>query len=107
VQALLSGHAHLWQQVSFRTDHPTQLVAGFSGTQEDLVPLPDDVSAVQPAPGAVIASFSAWQGGFGFMTMERAGPDAWNVAVHDRHGVLRNRCHLQGRRSACAIARVQ
>ncbi|GGX99255.1 metallophosphoesterase [Massilia dura] len=107
VQALLSGHLHMWQHVSFRTDHPTQFVAGFSGTLEDVVPLPENVAAVQPAPGAAIGAFSAWQGGFGFMTMERAGPDAWNVAVHDRHGTVRNRCHLQGRLASCAIARVE
>lgn len=106
VQALLSGHVHMWQQLSFRTDHPSQFVAGFSGTLEDVVPLPEEVSAVQPAPGAEIAHFSAWQGGFGFMTMERTGPDAWQVEVHDRDGNVRNRCHLQGRISTCAIARV-
>jgi hypothetical protein len=107
VQALLSGHVHLWEQVSFKTDHPTQFVTGFSGTLEDVVPLPDDVSAVQPAPGAVIHSFSAWQGGFGFMTMERTAADTWEVAVHDRRGVVRNRCHLQGRQSSCVLARVE
>ncbi|QGZ39982.1 calcineurin-like phosphoesterase family protein [Pseudoduganella flava] len=107
VQALLSGHVHLWEQVSFKTDHPSQFVTGFSGTLEDVVPLPDDVSAVQPAPGAVIHQFSAWQGGFGFMTMERTAADTWAIAVHDRHGVVRNRCSLQGRQSSCVLARVE
>ncbi|WBS02596.1 metallophosphoesterase [Pseudoduganella sp. SL102] len=106
VQALLSGHVHMWQQASFKTSHPSQFVAGFSGTMEDVVPLPEEVSAIQPAPGAVIAHFSAWQGGFGFMTMERTGPDTWQVAVHDRGGNVRNRCQLQGRVSSCAVARV-
>jgi len=107
VQALLSGHVHLWEQVSFRTDHPSQFIAGFSGTLEDVVPLPADPTSVQPAPGAVIHQFSVWQGGFGFMTMERAAADTWHVGVYDRHGVLRNRCRLQGRQSSCAVASVQ
>lgn len=107
VQALLSGHVHLWQQVSFSSPHPTQLVTGFSGTAEDTVPLPADPERVQPAPGAVIDTFSAWVGGFGFMTMERSGPGAWRIEVHDRHGALKNRCTLTGRQSRCETAQIR
>jgi hypothetical protein len=107
VQALLSGHVHLWQQVSFSSPHPAQFVTGFSGTAEALVPLPDDPMAVQPAPGAVIGSFSSWVGGFGFMTMERDGPGAWRVEVHDRHGAVRNRCTLTGRQARCETAQIR
>ncbi|AVR99027.1 metallophosphoesterase [Pseudoduganella armeniaca] len=107
VQALLSGHVHLWQQISYSSPHPTQFVTGFSGTAEALVPLPDDPLAVQPAPGAVIDAFSAWVDGFGFMTMERDGPGAWRIEVHDRHGAVRNRCTLTGRQSRCETAQIR
>ncbi|WEF31631.1 metallophosphoesterase family protein [Pseudoduganella chitinolytica] len=107
VQALLSGHVHLWEQVSFSSPHPSQFVAGFSGTAEATVPLPDDPMAVQPAPGAVIDAFSSWVGGFGFMTMERDGPGRWRVAVHDRHGAIKNRCTLTGRQSRCETAQIR
>jgi hypothetical protein len=102
VQAMLSGHVHLWQQVSFASDHPSQFIAGFSGTAEDTTPLPADAAAtVQPAPGAHIDQFSAWVGGFGFMTMEADGPGRWQITVHDRAGGVRNRCQLRGRASRC------
>lgn len=107
VDALLSGHYHVWEQVSFSTPHPTQFVAGFSGTQEDIVPMPEKLSAVDtPAAGAVPNRFSSWINGFGYMTMERAGPRRWNVKVWNLAGQVVNTCEIDGRHSACAKARV-
>ena len=40
VKMLLAGHIHLWEALSFSSDHPAQFVAGFGGTQEETVPLP-------------------------------------------------------------------
>ena len=108
VQALLSGHVHLWQQLSFSSPHPTQFVAGFSGTAEAMAPLPARLPAgITPAPGAVADQFSTWIGGFGFMAMERGAPGEWNVTVHDRHGAVKNRCRISGRRSVCSVTQVQ
>lgn len=108
VQAMLSGHVHLWQQLSFSSPHPTQFVAGFSGTAEDMAPLPATLPAgITPAPGAVPEQFSNWIGGFGFMAMERGGPGEWTVTVHDRHGAVKNRCQISGRRSVCRVTQVQ
>ena len=107
VDVLLSGHVHLWEQVSFATDHPTQFVSGFAGTAEDIVPLPASVPpGTTPAPGAVVEAMSSWIDGFGFMTMERQGEDRWDVVVHDRDGRERNRCTVEGRRSRCALPQV-
>lgn len=108
VQVLLSGHVHLWEQVSFAGTQPTQFVSGFSGTAEDIVPLPASVPPGEtPAPGAVVEHMSSWIDGFGFMTMERTGPDAWLVTVHDRDGLPRNRCTVAGNKSACELAKVK
>lgn len=108
ISMLLSGHVHLWEQVSFSTPHPTQFVAGFSGTSEDIVPLPASAPPGEsPAPGAVVESMSSWIDGFGFMTMERTGPDAWQVGVWDRDGRQRNRCSVKGRKSQCELAQVK
>jgi hypothetical protein len=105
---LLSGHVHLWEQVSFSSNHPTQFVSGFSGTAEDIVPLPASVApGVAPAAGAVVEHMSSWIDGFGFMTMERLGPDRWQVKVWDRDGRERNSCQVEGRRSVCAVAQVK
>ena len=107
IDVLLSGHVHLWEQTSFATDHPTQFVAGFAGTAEDIVPLPSTAPAGQaPAPGAVLEALSSWIDGFGFMTMERTGPDTWRVVVHDRDGRERNTCTVTGRHSRCAVPQV-
>ena len=107
VDMLLSGHVHLWEQVSFSSDHPTQFVSGFAGTAEDIVPLPAKVApGTTPAPGAMVEAMSSWIDGFGFMTMERRGADRWDVVVHDRDGRERNTCTVEGRHSRCALPQV-
>jgi hypothetical protein len=107
VSMLLSGHVHLWEQVSFSSMHPTQFVSGFAGTSEDIVPLPEQVApGVTPAPGAIVENMSSWIDGFGFMTMERSGADAWVVKVWDRDGRERNSCRVKGRKSVCAVGQV-
>ncbi|WP_328595624.1 metallophosphoesterase [Rugamonas rivuli] len=108
IQAMLSGHVHLWEQVSFASGHPSQFISGFSGTAEDTVPLPERLpDGVTPAPGAVVEQFSSWVDGFGFMTMERQGAERWLVQVHDLQGRVRNTCQLDGKRSRCALAQVK
>ena len=107
IHMLLSGHVHLWEQVSFASHHPTQFVAGFSGSAEDTAPLPAmPPPGRTPAPGAIVEHMSSWIGGFGFMTMERSAPDAWQVKVWDRDGRERNSCTVKGSKSRCRIAQV-
>jgi hypothetical protein len=102
VQVLLSGHVHLWEQVSFRNAYPTQFVSGFSGTAEDIVPLPEELpEGAQPAPGAIVDALSSWVDGFGYMTMERTAVDGWDVKVWDLDGQIRNRCTVSGSKSKC------
>ncbi len=105
IDAMLSGHVHVWEQVSFASAHPSQFVAGFSGTLEEEVPLPETLPAgASPAPGAIVEHFSSWNAGFGFMTMERCGAAHWDVKVWDLHGKLQRTCQLEGRKSSCAAA---
>ncbi|MGZ5198896.1 MAG: metallophosphoesterase [Telluria sp.] len=108
VNILLSGHVHLWEQTSFSSGQPTQFVSGFSGTAEDIVPLPASVPPGEtPAPGAVVAHMSSWIDGFGFMTMERTGLRDWLVVIRDRDGRERNRCEVHGRDSRCTVRQVK
>jgi hypothetical protein len=103
VDLLFSGHIHLWEMVSFSSAHPAQFIAGFSGTQEDTVPLPPTPPpGATPAPGAVVQAMSSWIEGFGFMTLERAGPDRWHVQVRDAEGGVVNTCEIAGSKAACA-----
>jgi len=108
INALLSGHVHLWEEVSFSSPHPTQFIAGFSGTMEDVVPLPAKLPQdAAPAPGAVVEHLSSWVNGFGFMTLERKEPDQWDVKVWDTSGRQVNSCHVDGRHSECELAQVK
>jgi hypothetical protein len=66
------------------------------------VQLPEGVT---PAPGAVVEAYSHWIDGFGFMTMERQGPDQWLVLIHDLQGQIRNRCQINGRHCAANAIR--
>jgi hypothetical protein len=107
VDVLLAGHVHLWEQVGFSSDHPSQFIAGFSGTEEDVVPMPAELPPdVAPAPGARIAHFSSWVDGFGYMTLERRGARSWKVTVWNTRGEPVNRCTIVGRRSQCATPQV-
>ena len=108
VNAMLSGHIHLWQEVSFSSPHPTQFIAGFSGTMEDVVPLPARLPpGATPALGAVVEHFSSWVSGFGFMTMERKGSTQWEVKVWDTHGKQVNSCSIEGSHSNCEFEQVK
>jgi hypothetical protein len=107
VKLLLAGHIHVFEQLSFSTDHPSQFVTGFSGTQEDIVPLPRTYPAdLKVAPGAVVDAFSSWVDGFGFMTMERTGRESWDIQIHDINGKVVNHCTALGKASHCDIPQV-
>ena len=108
INALLSGHVHAWQEVSFSSPHPTQFIAGFSGTQEDIIPLPAELPpGATPAHGAVVEHLSSWVNGFGFMTMERKSAKQWDVKVWDTAGHQVNACSIEGRHSVCELTQVK
>jgi hypothetical protein len=107
IDLMLSGHVHVWEQLSFSSAHPSQFVAGFSGTAEDIVPLPASLPAgMEPAPGAIVAHFSSWVNGFGYMTMERTGAAQWDVKIWNVAGQQVNSCHVDGKKSMCEQAQV-
>ena len=107
VDLLLSGHVHVWEALSFASPYPAQIVTGFSGTQEDIVPLPATLPpGATPAPGVIVKAMSSWVDGFGFMTLERQGPDRWLAQIHDGDGAVVNTCAIIGSSLSCAIAQV-
>jgi hypothetical protein len=99
VQALLAGHYHLFEVVSFATPQPPQFVVGNGGDWADaglLVPLP---AGATPFPGAIVASIVATNR-FGFMTMERAGA-GWTMTARDARGAPMTTCTLSERKATC------
>lgn len=108
VDAMLAGHTHLWEQLDFGGKYPSQFIAGFSGTEEDVVPMPETLPAdAMPAPGAKIDASSSWLYGFGFMTMERRSEDHWHIEVHGLDGKVVNDCELVGKQSRCRLPQVK
>lgn len=100
VEALLSGHNHLLEVVSFATAQPPQFITGNGGDWLD-VPFPQPFpQGKEPAPGAVVSQMIA-SSRFGFMTMERDG-DAWSMRAWDVAGKPIATCTLRARKASCA-----
>ena len=105
INAMLSGHVHQFEQVSFGGEIPSQIVTGFSGTLEDDQPAPSSARGIAPlANGLVIRSLRSIAGLQGFVLLEREARDRWALSVRDATGAVRVRCNLQGRRSSCRSA---
>jgi hypothetical protein len=102
VEALLSGHVHLFEMVSYATSQPTQLISGNGGAWAD-VPLPRPLPAnATPSSGAAIASIVSTHRS-GFLLLERDGDGgAWRIEEHDRRGDLLTVCTLRERKTRCS-----
>ncbi len=99
VQAVLAGHVHLFEVVSFSTPQPAQFVTGNAGDWiDEPLPLPLP-SGSSPAPGAVMVNLVA-ANRFGFMSMKRDGV-RWRMVAHDASGVPMISCALLERRATC------
>lgn len=99
VQALFSGHVHLFEVASFATPQPVQFVSGNAGDWVDVplaLPLP---AGSTPSPGAQMAMLVATNR-FGFMTMERDGSD-WKIVAFDSNGATMISCVLRARQASC------
>jgi hypothetical protein len=108
VDALLSGHNHLFEAVGFATGQPPQFVSGNGGAWLD-EPLPHPLPPnATPARDAVVATIIS-AARFGFLTLQRdAGPSAsWRVEAWDRDGGLMTRCTLVERRTSCRPEELQ
>ncbi|HZI84139.1 MAG TPA: metallophosphoesterase [Casimicrobiaceae bacterium] len=103
VDALLSGHVHLFEMVSYSTPHPTQLVSGNGGTWAD-VPLPRPLpSGATPARGAAPESIvSTHRPGFLMLERDRDSGGAWRVEERTRRGDLLTLCALRDRKTRCS-----
>ena len=98
IEALLAGHNHMLEVVSFSTPHPPQFITGNGGDwMDEPFPVPFPAGA-EPAPGAVVAEIVS-STRFGFMTMERDGA-GWSMRAWDVDGKPLTSCTLgrtQGR----------
>jgi len=99
IDLTLNGHVHTFEAITFTSGHPSVLVSGNAGSSLAHA-LPAKLAAAdQPAPGAIVDEFFT-QGGFGFLTLERAG-DHWKFTEWDRLGKELVSCELRGRKMHC------
>jgi Calcineurin-like phosphoesterase len=100
IKALISGHVHLFEVVSFSTPHPAQFVSGIGGDWVDAkLPLPLAAERT-PAPAAIVAGIVATNR-FGYMTMQRDGA-GWTMTARSVKGEPMTTCTLFERRADCA-----
>lgn len=102
VQATLAGHVHLFEAISFSSDHPTQFIAGNGGSSLDQA-LPDQPPfGSTPYAKAAVAHFSN-SNQTGFMTMERVGA-SWQIQAWDQYGQPLTSCLMQDGKTTCKPA---
>ena len=100
VQATISGHVHLFEAITFETDHPTQFVSGNGGSSISLLlPEPLPVGAT-PFSGAQVAHFDNTDE-VGLMTMERLD-NAWKIEAWNQHRKRITVCVMQGGKTTCS-----
>ena len=99
VDLAMHGHVHLFEALSFASDHPATLVLGNSGSAADIdlpAPLP---ATLMPAPGAIIDDFVSWSG-YGFASLEFVN-QAWQLTEFDVQGRAMFKCALKDGKSRC------
>lgn len=102
VQVTLSGHVHLFEAITFDSDHPTQFVSGNGGSSLSMLvsnPLP---AGATPFSGARVAHFSN-SDEVGFMTMERID-NSWKIEAWNQHGKRIAACQMQAGKTTCNAA---
>ena len=103
VDAALHGHVHLFQAISFASDHPATFVSGNGSSATDKALPPTLPAGSQPAPGATVDEFFT-SSDIGFLTMDRSGPN-WLLTEWNRAGKASLTCLLYGSKSHCTPAK--
>ena len=100
VQAAISGHVHLFEAITFETDHPAQFVSGNGGSSLSLfIPSPLPIGAT-PYSGARVEQFSN-SDEVGLMTMERVG-QSWKIEAWNQHGKRITVCVMLAGKTTCS-----
>ena len=102
VAALLSGHHHVLEVLTYERDLPPQLISGHGG--DDLstgVPVKSDGMLINGVP---VKRGIAKAGAFGYSLLERANTAEnapWIFSGFDYQGKLLLKCTLRGRDAVC------
>ncbi|GAA4031833.1 metallophosphoesterase [Actimicrobium antarcticum] len=99
VDVAMHGHVHLFEAISFSSDHPATFVMGNAGSASEggfgeHLPV-----GAQAAPGAVPDVFLS-RPEFGFASLDRVGA-GWVLTERDVDGRALIRCDVEGSKTRC------
>lgn len=99
IQTTIAGHVHVFEALSFASDHPSQFVSGNGGSSLDET-LPTQLPAgVTPAVGAKLAYFNN-SNEVGYMTLERVG-NIWDIHAWNSLGKVIEHCQIKQQVTTC------
>jgi hypothetical protein len=99
ITATFHGHSHVFEAMSYRSEHPATIIAGHGGTSLDRAipdPLPPGTS---PAEGVTVESITH-SNLFGLLMMERHNNE-WVLNAFDRDGKPLTTCQLRDLKVLC------
>jgi hypothetical protein len=97
IQAVFSGHLHLFEALSFEQDLPAQIVAGSGGDLLDS--MPQKLAGLRVGDATVETGHGV-AGIYGFALMDR-GEKEWRLTEFDLHNKPLAHCALRARKIAC------
>ncbi|HVZ74402.1 MAG TPA: metallophosphoesterase [Polyangia bacterium] len=95
----MHGHVHDFQGISFASGHPATFVAGHGGDNLDAA-LPSSIT-IPPAANTVVDKI-AYSASFGFMVMDKVGPQNWTYTAYRVDGTVLTQC-TQAATTACPM----
>ena len=99
VQLALHGHVHLFEAISFSSNHPATILSGMGGDELSTV-LPDPFPLdIPPSDGVKLDSITH-SNQFGFVVMDKQA-STWKIGAYDVHGALQTTCILAGSKLRC------
>ena len=102
VDLVLNGHVHLFEALSFASDHPATAVLGNSGSAMSGHLDAALALLAEPAPATRLAQFNTHRG-YGFATLDRE-PDGWTLTARDSTGAALTSCAIRGAVMQCRPA---
>ena len=99
VRLALHGHVHLFEAISFSSNHPATILSGIGGDELSRnLPEPFPLN-VGPAEGVTLDNITH-SSTFGFVVMDKE-ETAWRIAAYDFRGTLKTSCILTGSKLRC------
>lgn len=103
VSVAMHGHVHLFEAISFQSNHPVSLVMGNSGSLNEGF-APDAISPADRVYKDAVVDNYASRSDYGFATLDRMSDTAqeyWQLTEYTTQGQPVIRCRIQNGKSQC------